>query len=91
MQHAHKRLEQRLAQQEQTSQTSNLETAELQAMIKESKNAFTREADKCSRLEKAMADLKEKNKELQKELDDLVKDDTGRSGEVRPGTNVFAF
>ncbi|KAJ9112246.1 hypothetical protein QFC22_006330 [Naganishia vaughanmartiniae] len=82
MQHACKRLEQRLAEQEQTTQTSTLQNADLQAAVKEAKDALARQTDKCSRLEKGMADLKEKNRELQKELDELVKDDTGRSGET---------
>ena len=90
LQLVNKRLEHRLVQQEQTSQTSTLQTAELQMAVKDAGDALTRETDKCSRFEKAMVDLKEKNRELQKELDELVKDDTGRSGEVRSASHLLS-
>jgi hypothetical protein len=90
LQLVNKRLEHRLVQQEQTSQTSTLQTAELQAAVKDARDALTRETDKCSRFEKAMVDLKETNRELQKELDELVKDDTGRSGEVCSASHLLS-
>ncbi|KAJ9092549.1 hypothetical protein QFC21_006780 [Naganishia friedmannii] len=82
LQLAHKRLEQCLVQHEQTTRASGLQTGELQAALKNAKEALTRETDKCARLDKVVVEMKDKNRELQKELDELVNDDTGRSGET---------
>lgn len=56
--------------------------AEMQDDLNAAKDALKRESDKVVKAERAISDLRDKNKDLQKELDDLVNEDDGRNGAV---------
>lgn len=82
LQKAHHQLQRRLVTEETASQTTNSKIEELQGALKDAKDALKRETERVAKVEKTVVDLKGKNEDLQKELDDLVKEDTGRNGEV---------
>lgn len=81
---AHSQLQRRFATEETASQTTNSKIEELQRALKDAKDALKRETERVAKVEKTVVDLRGKNEDLQKELDDLVKEDTGRNGEVSP-------
>lgn len=82
MRRANTRMQQRLDQQETTSYTATSKMEELQEELKAAKDAWKRECDKVVKAERTFSDLRDKNRDLQKELDDLVKEDDGRNGAV---------
>jgi septal ring factor EnvC (AmiA/AmiB activator) len=82
LQKTHKQLQQRLTTEETASQATNSKIEELQRALKDAKDALKRETERVAKVEKTVVDLRGKNEDLQKELDDLVKEDTGRNGEV---------
>lgn len=84
LQKSHDRLQQRLADQEEASRTTDSRIEELQLALTAARDALKRETENVAKVERIITDLRGKNEDLQAELDDLVKEDTGRNGEVSP-------
>lgn len=82
LQKVHKQIQQRLTAEETASQATNSKTEELQRALKDAKDALKRETERAAKIETTVVNLRGKNEDLQKELDDLVREDTGRNGEV---------